>query len=569
MKKRILLVALMAAMLVCVLAISISAAEPAYNDGEWIYAADGTTKLAIRDTDGNPLIWYLNGDQIKYVRADQTDETQDVYVKYKIEAGGNGFNTSQFNPQKCLKSIRIYDNGTEIICSSDNKDIQKALLFNFEKLDVDAFNGWLFGNKNGCCLQLRGIVLPSTLKGIGQEGFTNTRLVQIWNLENTQLFYLNACNFASASTLTQEATNGVLKLPQTLMRPLEVQGSQITTYIMNPNFVWAELNQQWNQYFRSCKKLQTIICPSQVNIGFGNEAFRDTPSQYIVFVTGTQTDAENLLANTNDSHNGGFKASKIISYETYLADQATYDNATNQAYIVYGYNYCDAFYDGEHTENDNPCVVYCDRCDDYDGQMKKNPAHNYVNSIAYTNYLAKGIKTQKCQSEGCVHNITPNTVEVNPIISSFKGFSTKEVGDGLTFGYTLNLEAIEEYEAVNSTTLEFGFVVAVQAFLGDNAPLDKDGNAASNNVIKASITSEDHTYTGADFRLTSASWDGTANINGVETALKDIKFYMAGYIIDGASVIYINDGATGNSADAYSYRDIAGTEVIPEETPAE
>ena len=49
----------------------------------------------------------------------------------------------------------------------------------------------------------------------------------------------------------------------------------------------------------------------------------------------------------------------------------------------------------------------------------------------------------------------------------------------------------------------------------------------------------------------------------------DIKFYMAGYIIDGASVIYINDGATGDKADALSYNDIAGTEVIPEETPAE
>ncbi|MBO5440742.1 MAG: leucine-rich repeat domain-containing protein [Clostridia bacterium] len=180
-------------------------------------------------------------------------------------------------------------------------------------------------------------------------------------------------------------------------------------------------------------------------------------------------------------------------------------------------------------------------------------------NIVYANYLANGTLNIKCaRCEEC------NGSDVDPIISSFKGFSTKEEGSGLTFGYTLDLEAIKEYEAVNGKTLEFGFVVAVQAFLGDNAPLDKDGNAASDKVIKASITSENYTYTGADFRLTG-NWDGTANVNGEEVAVKDIKFYMAGYILDGTSVIYINDGATSDKADAVSYNQFAVVEEAPVE----
>ena len=144
MKKKLILMLSMLALLVCVLAISVSASTPSYKDGEWIYAADGVTKLTLRDTDGNPLIWYLNGEELKYVRADQTDETQSVYVKYEISAGGSGFNTQVFNPEKTLKSIKIYDNGTEIIGSGTNLSIQKVVLMNLEKLDVDAFNGWLF-----------------------------------------------------------------------------------------------------------------------------------------------------------------------------------------------------------------------------------------------------------------------------------------------------------------------------------------------------------------------------------------------------------------------------------------
>ena len=547
MKKKIFLMVAVVAMLVCLFAISASAAEPAYNDGEWIYAADGTTKLAIRDTEGNPLIWYLNGDEIKYVRADQTDETQAVYVKYSISAGGSGFNTSVFNPTKCLKSIRIYDNGTEIICSSDNKDIQKALLFNFEKLDIDALNGWLWGNKNGCCPNLRGIVLPSTLKGIGQEGFTNTKLVQIWNLENTQLFYINACDFAATSTLTQEATGGVLKNPQTLPKPLNVQGAQIVKYIMNPYFNHPTMNQQWNQYFRSCSKLKEIYVPAGANIGFGNEAFRSTPNQYIVFMSGSQTDAENMILNTNDSHNGGFKAAKVISYETYLGDKATYDNATNQVYVVYGYNFCDAFYDGNHDDIGNDCVIECNRCDDYDGDMKENPKHNYVNAIAYTNYLANGVKTQTCQNKGCEHNTKPFETSVNPIITEFKGFSVSEKGDGITFGYSFDKAAISEFEAVNGK-IELGFVVAVKAFAGNDA-------YTSDKAIKAAVTNDEIAYTGADFIL-RGTWDKMVDLDGDETAetdVKDVEFYMAGYILVNGTATYLNSNGSGNSADVITF----------------
>ena len=405
------------------------------------------------------------------------------------------------------------------------------------------------------CKALTSVTFPTTLTTLsGNQHFQNTGLTEVIGLENTQLTSIPNQVFHGLKNWTPD----VLQLPNTVTSigqyafadvgmKVVILGKGLTTFSAAEAFV-------------NCPNLQAVYVPAGIT-NFGTRTFDNKITGNILFFV-TSTDSSYL-----DKVKSNFSCADIVELETYNNDSATYAKGRH---VISGYDICEAFYNGIHEldpEKSNACAGVCANCGKT--ALAENPVHDYVTVIAYTNYLAKGTKTQTCQNAGCAHNTTPNVTSVDPIISSFKGFSTKEIGNGLTFGYTLNLEAIEEYEAVSGKTLEFGFVVAVQAFLGDNAPLDKDGNAASNNVIKASITSEDHTYTGADFRLTSTSWDGTANINGVETALKDIKFYMAGYIIDGASVIYINDGATGNSADAYSYRDIAGTEVIPEETPAE
>ena len=396
---------------------------------------------------------------------------------------------------------------------------------------------------------LTSVTFPTTLTTlVDKEHFLNTGLTEVIGLENTQLTRISYSMFKGLKNWKPD----VLKLPNTL-ETIETYG--LADVGMKSIVLGAKLVSINNEALTGCSSLQTVYLPATLTtINFNNSTGK------LFFVT--SEDATYL--ETIKSKSG---ASAIVSYADYSANPTDYASGK---YVISGYNACEAFYNGEHKldpEKSNACAGVCANCGEK--KLATNPVHDYVTTIVYTNYLAKGTKTQTCQNPGCAHNTTPNVTSVDPIVSSFKGFSTKEVGDGLTFGYTLNLEAIKEYEAVNSTTLEFGFVVAVQALLGENAPLDKDGNAASNNVIKASITSEDHTYTGADFRLTSTSWDGTANINGVETALKDIKFYMAGYILDGASVVYINSGATGDKADALSYKDVAGTEIIPEETPAE
>lgn len=531
MKKNIILLIAMVVTLACMLVISVSAAEPSYADGEWIYAADGVTKLTLRDTDGNPLIWYMNGEELKCVRADQTDESLDVYVKYNIGAGGSGFNKEVFNPQKTLKAITIYDNGTEIICSGSNLSAQKAVLMNLEKLDIDAFNGWLFGNKNGCCPLLRGIYLPSTLKGIGQEGFTNTKLVQIWNIENTQLFYLNACNFAATQTLTQEATGGVFKSPASMTVPLNIQGSKVVTYIMSPNLDYPDMTKPFQQYFRDCSKLQNIFVPASASVGFGEETFRSTPAQYIVYITGTEQDAIDMRDNTKDrsaADNARFKGATVISYETYMLDKKTYDDSTNKVYIVYGYDYCEAFFDG-HVMSENT-------------EMKLT---SYFEPIKFASV---------CTNDGCDHAGYDESKTIGAIFVDY-GYSITEteIGGKLSMSqfFGINADNLDKYTYLTGNSFEYGFVVSANA-----DPMSEKNSG---------LIAEGKTYVTEQGKI---KYDYFAvTVVGFTESNVDSDIAFCVYVKDGKDVSYLDNGATVSAVEMKSYNDIKAllknnTEII-------
>ena len=71
-------------------------------------------------------------------------------------------------------------------------------------------------------------------------------------------------------------------------------------------------------------------------------------------------------------------------------------------------------------------------------------------------------------------------------------------------------------------------------------------------------------YAGADFKLTGV-WDGMADLDGdeiKETELKEVKFYMAGYmVVGGDDVVFINSDATSDVAGALSYNDVVNSEA--------
>lgn len=173
-------------------------------------------------------------------------------------------------------------------------------------------------------------------------------------------------------------------------------------------------------------------------------------------------------------------------------------------------------------------------------------------SITYENYLADGSLNIKCARCNELHSKT-----AKPVISSFKGYSTKIKSNAITIGYTFDYEALAEYERVNKKSLEFGFVFAIRANLGDSAPLDENGNKlAEDSVVK--LTVDQKSATGFDIKI-SGNWDNTVTINGKQIALKEVELILCGYVFDG-TVNYLQDsGSTKNasSVDSIKYSSIA------------
>ena len=170
--------------------------------------------------------------------------------------------------------------------------------------------------------------------------------------------------------------------------------------------------------------------------------------------------------------------------------------------------------------------------------------------IEYANYLADGKLFVKCaRCTECQEN------KVNPIITEFKGFSVNGKGDAITFGYSFDNEAIKEFEALNGK-IELGFVVAVKAFVGSDA-------YTSDKSIKATVTNDEIPYTGADFIL-RGDWNMMVDLDGdnvAETDVKNVEFYMAGFLKANDTVTYLNYGASGDTADTVTFNSCNTPEI--------
>ena len=105
---------------------------------------------------------------------------------------------------------------------------------------------------------------------------------------------------------------------------------------------------------------------------------------------------------------------------------------------------------------------------------------------------------------------------------------------------------MKEYKSIDKS-FEFGFIVAVDAFLGDNLPLDNNLNAITN-VIKAQINGD---YCRAEFVLLGDIWDNEVELKENEKILvSKVDFLMCAY------------SYTTNNGTQYIQNEVAALESI-------
>ncbi len=188
---------------------------------------------------------------------------------------------------------------------------------------------------------------------------------------------------------------------------------------------------------------------------------------------------------------------------------------------------------GNHNHVEGICTVcghsLCPGGADHDMKLTVIYKDGFVNA---------GVVVNKCQNEGCDHEIKESDLEA---IFTFKGYSAKIGGDRITVGYLVNQTALATYEEITDTSLNYG-IVACLATADTNSPITvSDGNLAVNeHTIMVKV---DSAYTAFDFIL-----------NGFTSEQYGIALVMCAYVYADGKVSYLcfNNGVEGQYDSAYS-----------------
>jgi hypothetical protein len=135
--------------------------------------------------------------------------------------------------------------------------------------------------------------------------------------------------------------------------------------------------------------------------------------------------------------------------------------------------------------------------------------------------------------------------QISPLFSCLGYSAPKDGRVGIVVSFTVDNDAIAEYEAVSGKSISYGVFAVAQSKLGDKDVFDTNGNLVSG-AISAEITEYDF-----------ASFD--LKILGFTDAQKDYKLAMGAYVIatkEGATeyaYLQANEPQSGESYEFTTY----------------
>ena len=553
MKKKLLLIFSMLALLVCVFAISVSAASVIYKDTEGNVLFTAQTSDVNRvfasyegsfpnfDDEGNALTWYVTG-------SEEVDGAQQITVASftTIDASGvhatladNG-TYSYVNRDKELSIVSAYfpDNSNIVKLSLSDSGYAIKYIFSDEKqsnllflrvpntltelpsrivqatqiIDFTAPDDALYPSLSATnfydCQNMRSVDIPKNVTVIYSNSHPNnghtfyrcTKLTDVHFAPDSQLQTIQSHAFSNCKALKEIAIpNSVVEL-----------GSQVFWDCSSLETVRLGASQGKNldsysvqSMLYGCNSLKYVYISSTLAPTSGSHLFFSGSSGMVFFYTGTYEQYEALKATlVTLTNNGKFTGATPIEWDSKNDDQFYKDMAANDKknYVVYGYNSCNAFYGGQHALTGEEKMKFI----------------SYYEAITFA-----------CDCENGCGNTVINTEKTIAPIFTCLGYSASENGpSGIAIGYTVNNEAIAKYETVTGKTLNYGVFAATKEKLGDNDIFGSDGTLAKG-VVTSDVTK--HGFTAFELKVT-----GFANEH------KDLLLALGAYVIttDGETTEY-------------------------------
>ena len=318
------------------------------------------------------------------------------------------------------------------------------------------------------------------------------------------------------------------------------------------------------QILRDNKRVKEIVIPNSV-LFLNNEAFRGSDltkltigeglishgSDPFLYTGGADTIvmSKNLL---DASYTGNVRALVANTKATILFVGTKEEAEALVAKIQNGvtnYNTV-AYYDYSVTqtrESTNGLAIFYNynRC---------NAFYNGVHGESTTTYKFKDeiYTSEYCSYTGCTRcNSTIEKPEADALITN-KGYSVNTIdGVGITYTIVFNPTAIKKYEELAKTTFEYGLIAATTNVVEDGVLFDATGTAVDKNAIVTGFAGTD--YTIYNLKITS-----------IPEESQETGIYACAYVIDTSdagvkTINYVGD-AVATKAEAVTYQAISQKE---------
>lgn len=429
MKKKILLTLVLVSALICLFAISVSAASVQYKHEEMYFTLDTDAKTATFNQTNRTefkLTKLIIPGTFEYEGETYTvTNIQDRSIGYQTTSLGNAYVEYVYIPSTVTyigdQFVRNCDKLKTVVVDAKvtsfrTSDFQGCPLL--EEIDLSGMTELtsLAASMAGGSANLKTVKLPSSLKTIDSKAFQSCG---------------NITTLVLPSGLTTFGTNSL-------------QSTKIQTLVIP-----ASVTSVAGAAFHSVSTIKTLVLANTSFDGWNTSNAFSGVNPDIIFFAGDSAD-------TVKNYNSSWAAYSTMKYEDYLdvQDKSTIAKKT----IVYA------------TENTS--------C----GYIKTNEPATF-NFTGYTEALTYGKTCAHCQKTDVVESYKAMFVCLGWTASE------EDPNAAVAIRYQINKESINVYETETGKTVEYGMYATVKNALGGNAILDENG-VAGTGAIKVSIPEE-------------------------------------------------------------------------------
>ena len=492
MKKKLFLITTLVLALICVFAISVSAAEITQAEADKYYydkvyvTADGQHELDLYEKVGDtyyPLVWF----SYDILGEDGTTVVETKYVKVRLE---------------------------DVTCYSEAYSQGRFNGVYYEYTDKSG-NTMVLDSSNAVLLNLRSGKMAKTTNWGGTQKSTNVTIEKFeWSkgsypkFSKLEAVYIplsvtslggNTIVPSSVRVYDIDRNHGALEFPTKAFQHSKIKEIFIPGSATFPSGA--------NSQFQQANLLETVIFGKGFAQNIPNYCFQATNLKKVFFL-GTEDELNAITVST--TQNNPYHSLTKKSFAEYML--LSEDEKKDGRYLVYEVPECYAL--GHLGEVVNACVSQCTICDEIIVNHSKDA--ELAASAVYANYATVGKKITACQTEGCTYQVEE---ELEALITS-EGFSVpekKDVATSFSIKYTVNSTAVETYKELAGKEIKYGLFIAIEEYLGDQDILEA---AKTTNGILVAETPNN--YTVIELKIGGFADD----------ALKTETFAIGAYIVE-------------------------------------